>query len=151
MNKFMQSAMRCAARAQGHDDVPIGAVIVRDGKIIARGENRVQKNGDPTAHAEIVAIRAATKKLGKKFLDGCDIYVTLEPCAMCATAISLARIANVIFAAADPKGGAILHNARVFDTDPHLWKPAVTHAADTPHADESAKMLRDFFHRLRRK
>ena len=87
---FMNQAILCAKRAYKHDDVPIGAVIVCDGKIIARGENQVQIKQNPTLHAEIVAINRACKKLGQKFLDNCDIYVTLEPCAMCATAISFA-------------------------------------------------------------
>ena len=86
----MKQAINSAIRAQSHDDVPIGAVIVRDNKIIARGENQVQQKQNPTLHAEIVAINRACRKLGVKFLDNCDIYVTLEPCAMCATAISLA-------------------------------------------------------------
>lgn len=84
---FMTQALNLAKRAAAHDDVPIGAVIVRDGRIIARGENRVQLKKNPTLHAEIVAIERACRKLQQKFLDGCDIYVSLEPCAMCATAI----------------------------------------------------------------
>ena len=110
---FMKQAINSAIRAKNHEDVPIGAVIVRNGEIIARGENMVQKRKNPTLHAEIVAISRACKKLGAKFLDDCDIYVTLEPCAMCATAISLARIRNVYYAAPDIKGGGIVNNARV--------------------------------------
>ena len=144
----MKQALVLAQRAAKHDDVPIGAVIVRDGKIIARGENQVQLKQNPTLHAEIVAINRACKKLGAKFLDDCDIYVSLEPCAMCATAISFARIKNVYFAATDEKGGGITSNARIYETDRHLWKPAVQQAPE--HADESAQMLRDFF-ALRRK
>ena len=141
--KFMKQALISARRAYNHEDVPIGAVIVRDGKIIARGENQVQKKKNPTLHAEIVAINRACKKLGVKFLDDCDIYVSLEPCAMCATAISFARIRNVYFAATDEKGGGITSNARIYDTDRHLWKPNVH---QTPEfADESAELLRDFF------
>lgn len=140
---FMKQALNCATRAKQHDDVPIGAVIVCDGKIIARGENRVQLKHNPTLHAEIVAINRAAKKLNKKFLDDCDIYVTLEPCAMCATAISFARIRHVYFAATDAKGGGILHNARIYDTDRHLWRPQYSHLPE--HADESAQILRDFF------
>ena len=140
---FMKQAINSAIRAQSHDDVPIGAVIVRDNKIIARGENQVQKKQNPTLHAEIVAINRACRKLGVKFLDNCDIYVTLEPCAMCATAISLARIRNIYYAATDEKGGGIAHNARIYDNDRHLWRPNVIH--DTTYAKESAKMLRDFF------
>ena len=103
----MNQAIVLAKRAFLHEDVPIGAVIVRDGKIIARGENQVQLKKNPTLHAEIVAINRACKKLGTKFLDGCDIYVSLEPCAMCATAISFARINNIYYAASDEKGGGI--------------------------------------------
>ena len=117
--KFMKQALLCAQRAYNHDDVPIGAVVVRDGKIIARGENQVQLKQNPTLHAEIVAINRACKKLGQKFLDDCDIYVSLEPCAMCATAISFARIKNVYFAATDEKGGGITSNARIYETDKH--------------------------------
>ena len=145
--KFMNQAILCAHRAMQHDDVPIGAVIVRDGKIIARGENRVQQKQNPTLHAEIVAINRACKKLGTKFLDDCDIYISLEPCAMCATAISFARIKNIYFAATDEKGGGITSNARIFDTDKHLWKPNIHQIPE--YANESAKMLRDFF-RIRR-
>ena len=146
--KFMKQALLCAQRAYNHDDVPIGAVVVRAGKIIARGENQVQLKQNPTLHAEIVAINRACKKLGQKFLDDCDIYVSLEPCAMCATAISFARIKNVYFAATDEKGGGITSNARIYETDKHLWKPTVHHVPE--YADESAKMLREFF-ALRRK
>ena len=141
--KFMKQALILAHRAHSHDDVPIGAVIVRDGKIIARGENRVQLNKNPTQHAEIVAINRACRKLGTKFLDDCDIYVTLEPCAMCATAISFARIRNVYFAAPDEKGGGITSNARIYETDRHLWKPNVHQLPE--YADESAELLREFF------
>lgn len=146
---FMKQTLILAARAAEHGDVPIGAVIVCDGKIIARGENQVQLRHDPTLHAEIVAVRRACKKLGRKFLDDCDIYVSLEPCAMCATAISFARIKNIYFAASDEKGGGITANARIFDTDRHLWKPTVTQMPG--YADASAKLLRDFFAARRKK
>lgn len=146
---FMKQALISARRAYKHDDVPIGAVIVRGGKVIARGENMVQKKKNPTLHAEIVAINRACKKLGTKFLDDCDIYVSLEPCAMCATAISFARIQNVFFAASDEKGGGILSNARVYDTDKHLWLPAVRQLPE--FADESAELLRSFFVARRKK
>lgn len=146
---FMKQTLILARRAAEHGDVPIGAVIVCDGKILARGENQVQLRRDPTLHAEIVAIHRACKKLGRKFLDDCDIYVSLEPCAMCATAISFARIKNIYFAASDEKGGGITSNARVFDTDRHLWKPAVTQMPE--YADTSAEMLRKFFAERRKK
>lgn len=139
----MTQALLSARRAFLHEDVPIGAVIVRDGKIIARGENQVQLKKNPTLHAEIVAINRACKKLGTKFLDDCDIYVSLEPCAMCATAISFARIRNIYFAATDVKGGGITSNARVYNTDKHLWKPKVTQIPE--FADESATLLKEFF------
>lgn len=141
--RFMKQALISAIRAKSHDDVPIGAVIVHNDTIIARGENQVQKKRNPTLHAEIVAINRACKKQGTKFLDDCDIYVTLEPCAMCATAISLARIRHVYYAAPDEKGGGIAHNARIYETDKHLWRPTVTQVPE--YADASAQLLREFF------
>jgi len=146
---FMTQALMLARRAAGHGDVPIGAVIVRDGKIIARGENRVQLKQNPTLHAEIVAINKACKKLGQKFLNDCDIYVSLEPCAMCATAISFARMRTIYFAAPDAKGGGITSNARIFETDRHLWHPAVIQTPE--YANASAQMLRAFFATRRKK
>ena len=145
----MNQAIVLAKKAFEHDDVPIGAIIVHNGKIIARGENQVQMRKNQTLHAEIVAINRACKKLGTKFLDDCDIYVSLEPCAMCATAISFARIKNIYFAATDEKGGGITSNSRIYETDQHLWKPGVHQISE--HADESAQMLRDFFHIRRNK
>lgn len=147
--KFMKQALNSARHAGKNGDVPIGAVIVRDGVVIARGENLVQRKKNPTLHAEIVAINRATRKLGEKFLTDCDIYVSLEPCAMCATAISFARIRNIYFAATDSKGGGITANARVFDTDKHLWKPNVIQMDE--FADESAELLREFFVSRRKK
>lgn len=146
---IMTQVFNLAIHAGENGDVPIGAVIVRDGKIIARGENMVQRRQNPTLHAEIVAINRACKKLGVKFLDDCDIYVSLEPCAMCATAISFARIRNIYFAATDGKGGGITSNARVFDNDRHLWHPGIIQLPE--YADESAKLLRDFFAKRRKK
>ncbi|MFQ6745129.1 MAG: nucleoside deaminase [Alphaproteobacteria bacterium] len=145
---FMNQAFVSARRALTHEDVPIGAVIVRDGKIIARGENQVQLKKNPTLHAEIVAINRVCKKLGTKFLDECDIYITLEPCAMCATAISFARIRNIYFAATDPKGGGITSNAKIYETDRHLWRPNIYQLPE--YATESADLLKSFF-AIRRK
>ena len=145
---FMNQAFLLAKKAQQHGDVPIGVVIVRDGKIIARGENRVQKSKNPTLHAEIVAINKACKKMGAKILDGCDLYVTLEPCSMCATAISFARIQNIYFAATDEKGGGITSNAKIFENDKHLWHPNIIQMDE--YAEKSAKMLKDFFINLRK-
>lgn len=143
----MREAMKCAIRASDHGDVPIGAVIVKNGKIIAKGENRVQKTKNPTAHAEIVAIHSACKKLEQKFLDGCEIYTTLEPCAMCATAISFARIKRVIYAADDPKGGGIKYGAKIYETDNHLFKPQVQE--DDVYSSISSGILKSFFKKLR--
>lgn len=144
----MKQVLNLAARAGTSGDVPIGAVIVRDGKIIARGENLVQRKQNPTLHAEIVAINRACKKLGTKFLDDCDIYISLEPCAMCATAISFARIRNIYFAARDDKGGGITSNARVFENDKHLWHPNIVQLPE--YADASAELLREFFAKRRK-
>jgi tRNA(adenine34) deaminase len=147
----MTQVLNLARHAGKNGDVPIGAVIVCDGKIIARGENLVQRKQNPTLHAEIVAINRACKKLGQKFLDNCDIYVSLEPCAMCATALSFARIRTIYFAATDDKGGGITSNARVFENDKHLWHPNIIQVPE--YADMSAKLLREFFamHRKQQK
>lgn len=139
----MKQVLNLAMRTGASGDVPIAAAIVRNGKIIARGENLVQRKQNPTMHAEIVAINRACKKLGTKFLEDCDIYVSLEPCAMCATAISFARIRTIYFAAPDEKGGGITSNARIFDTDKHLWRPNIVQLPE--YADKSAEMLREFF------
>ena len=144
----MKQVLNLARRAGIAGDVPIGAAIVRDGKIIARGENLVQRKQNPTLHAEIVAINRACRKLGTKFLDDCDIYISLEPCAMCATAISFARIRNIYFAATDEKGGGITSNARVFENDKHLWHPNIVQMSE--YADESAELLREFFAKRRK-
>lgn len=146
--RFMKQALNLAMRAKLHDDVPIGAVIVCNGKIIARGENQVQKKKNPTLHAEIIAINKACKKLGTKFLNDCDIYVTLEPCAMCATAISFARMNTVYYAASDEKGGGIANNSTVYKTDKHLWKPKVIQLPE--YSAASAKLLKDFFYERRK-
>lgn len=145
----MKQAIILANKAKAHEDVPIGAVIVRDGVIISRGENQVQLRKNPTLHAEIVAINRACKKLNTKFLDGCDIYVSLEPCSMCATAISFARIKNIYYAAADIKGGGITSNSKVYETDKHLWKPQVTQIPE--FEKESATLLKEFFAERRKK
>ena len=145
---IMKQVLNLARRAGIAGDVPIGAAIVRDGKIIARGENLVQRKQNPTLHAEIVAINRACRKLGTKFLDDCDIYISLEPCAMCATAISFARIRNIYFAATDEKGGGITSNARVFENDKHLWHPNIVQMPE--YADESAELLHNFFAKRRK-
>jgi tRNA(adenine34) deaminase len=103
---FLRAAIEQAEAAERDGEVPVGAVVVLDGEIIARGNNRVLRDSDPTAHAEIVAMRAAGKLLGNYRLEGCSLYVTLEPCAMCAGAVLHARIARLFYAASDPKAGA---------------------------------------------
>ncbi len=123
-------------------EVPVGAVVVRDGQVVAAAGNNMRGGHDPTAHAEIVALREAGRALGSSRLDGCDLWVTLEPCAMCAGAIGLARIRRLYFAAADPKGGAVVHGPRLFS------QPTCHHAPEIFSGigeAEAAAMLREFF------
>ena len=142
----MRRALDLAAAAAVHDAVPIGAVVVKDGTIVAEAHNGPRECHDPTAHAEILAIRAAAQALGRDRLDGCDLWVTLEPCAMCAGAIVHARIARVYYAAPDPKGGAVEHGARVFDQPTTLHRPEVY--AGLGEAEAGAQ-LRSFFRQRR--
>lgn len=139
---FMRQAIELAANAAGAGEVPVGALVVRDGKVIAIGTNAMRSTSDPTAHAEIVAIRRAAGLLGNQRLDGCDLWVTLEPCAMCAGAISHARIARLYYAAPDPKGGGVEHGARVFAQETCHHRPEIY--AGIGEAQASA-MLRAFF------
>ena len=127
-------------------DVPIGAVVVKDGVVVGEGRNAPRTDHDPTAHAEIAAIRAAAKALGDERLTGCELWVTLEPCAMCAGAIVQARIARLYYAASDPKGGAVEHGARVFEHPQSLHRPEVY--AGMGEA-EAAELLRGFFRERR--
>ncbi len=136
----MQAALDEATRGGAVAEVPVGAVIVRDRAIIAAAHNAPRGGHDPTAHAEVLAIRAAAARLGDERLEGCDLWVTLEPCAMCAGAIQHARIARLYYAAADPKGGAVEHGARVLAHGSH--RPQVFAGIG---ADVAAAMLRDFF------
>ncbi|KAA0252695.1 tRNA adenosine(34) deaminase TadA [Acidobacteria bacterium ACD] len=105
--RFMREALRSARRAPAHRDVPIGAVVVRHGEVVARARNRREAEHDPTAHAEVLVLRRAARKLGSWRLDGCTLYVTLEPCAMCAGAIVLSRLPRLVYGAADPKAGFV--------------------------------------------
>ena len=140
---MMGEALAEARLAVAHDDVPVGAVVVdADGRIVGRGRNRREVDGDPTAHAEVVAIREAAEALGTWRLDGCTLYVTLEPCTMCAGAIVQSRIATLVYGADDAKAGAVVS---LFDTvrDPRLpHTPAVVREV---LAEESSTLLRDFF------
>ncbi len=138
----MQRALDAARAAAGLGEVPIGAVIVKDGKVIAEAHNTPRTDHDPTAHAEILAIRAAAKALGDERLTGCELWVTLEPCAMCAGAIAHARIARLYYAASDPKGGAVEHGARVFEQEQCLHRPEVYSGMGEA---ESAALLKGFF------
>jgi tRNA(adenine34) deaminase len=138
----MQQALAQAQQAASEGEVPIGAVIVKDGVVIAAAHNRPRGLCDPTAHAEILALRAAAKALGQERLEGCDLWVSLEPCAMCAGAIAHARIARVYYAAPDPKGGAVAQGARVFDQPQCLHRPEIYSGMGEA---EAADMLREFF------
>ena len=138
----MQMALSQAQKAADAGEVPIGAVIVRAGEIIASAHNLPRTTCDPTAHAEVLAIRAAAAALGNERLDDCDLWVSLEPCAMCAGAIVHARIARVYYAAPDPKGGAVAHGPRVFDQPTCLHRPEVYFGMGE---GEAAAMLREFF------
>ncbi|MFN0218852.1 MAG: nucleoside deaminase [Hyphomicrobium sp.] len=122
----MERALELARDAASDGEVPVGAVIVGpDGAVLSAERNRMRALNDPTAHAEVQAIRAACAHLGQNRLTGCDLYVTLEPCAMCAAAISLARIRRLYYAASDPKGGGVEHGARVFSQATCHHKPEV--------------------------
>ena len=139
---FMREAIDLATKAAEAGEVPVGALIVKDGSVIAAGVNAMRSASDPTAHAEILAIRRAAELLGNQRLDGCDLWVTLEPCAMCAGAISHARIAQLYYAASDPKSGGVEHGARVFSQDTCHHRPEVY--AGIGEAQASAQ-LRAFF------
>ena len=138
----MRRALDLAAQAAAAGEVPVGAVITRNGAVIAEARNAMRGSTDPTAHAEIMAIRAAGIALGTSRLDGCALWVTLEPCAMCAAAIGLARIATLNFAAADPKGGGVEHGARIFAQPTCHHRPDVLGGIGEA---EAAALLRDFF------
>ena len=138
----MQQALDQARLGESAGEVPIGAVIIKDGTVIAAAHNLPRSLSDPTAHAEILAIRAAAQALGNARLDGCELWVTLEPCPMCAGAISHARIAKLYYAASDPKGGAVEHGARVFEQEQCLHRPEVYSGMGERAA---ADLLRGFF------
>jgi tRNA(adenine34) deaminase len=142
----MALALRQAEAAVAAGEVPIGAVVVKDGAVIAAAHNAPRTLHDPTAHAELLAIRAAAQALGNERLDGCELWVTLEPCAMCAGAIAHARIARLYYGAPDPKGGAVEHGARVFEQDQCLHRPEVYPGIGEA---EAAEMLRGFFRERR--
>lgn len=139
---LMRRALDLAEQAAVDGEVPVGAVITRNGNIIATGANATRSGSDPTAHAEIVAIRAACAELGTDRLTDCDLWVTLEPCAMCGGAIAHARIARLYYAASDPKGGGVEHGARVFAHPTCHHRPEIISGLGEI---ESAALLRSFF------
>jgi tRNA(adenine34) deaminase len=139
---YMRLALREAERVLEHDDVPIGCVVAHEGEVVAAAGNERELRGDPTAHAEVLALREASRVLGGWRLDGAALYVTLEPCAMCAGAIVLARVPRVVYGTADPKAGAA---GSVLDV---LSEPRLNHRPEVAGgllADESAELLRAFF------
>ena len=138
----MRRALELAAEAGVAGDVPVGAVVTRGEAMIAEAGNAMRGSLDPTAHAEMVAIRLAAAALGTSRLDGCTLWVTLEPCAMCAAAISLARLDALRFGAEDPKGGGVLHGPRIFAQPTCHHRPDVLGGIG---GDESADLLRTFF------
>lgn len=138
----MQEALAEARAAAARDEVPVGAVVVRAGQVVARAGNRTRELADPTAHAEILAIREACAALGSERLDGHDLYVTLEPCAMCAAAIAAARIDRLYYGAYDPKSGGVIHGAKVFS---HRQCHHVPDVYDGIAAREAETLLRRFF------
>ena len=139
---FMDDALAEAHSAEAAGEVPVGAVIVRDSVVIARAGNRTLRDRDPTAHCEMLAIRAAAAALGSERLTGCDLYVTLEPCTMCAAAISFARVRRLYYGAADPKGGAVESGVRFFASPTCHHRPEVYSGMGE---SEAAALLRGFF------
>ena len=148
--QMMQRALELALEAAEAGEVPVGAVVcdVASGKVLGEGRNQPVATHDPTAHAEMAAIRAACEAAGNYRLSGAALYVTLEPCAMCAGAISFARIGRLVFAASDEKGGAVVHGPRFFEQPTCHWRPDVSVLEE--FADPAGNLLRGFF-RARRK
>jgi tRNA(adenine34) deaminase len=142
MTDFMEIALIEARAAARRGEVPVGAVLVRDGVILAQAGNQVEACHDPTAHAEILVIRQAAQAAGETRLAGADLYVTLEPCAMCAQAIAFARLRRVYFGAYDPKGGGVEHGARIFALSTCHHRPEVYGGL---RESEAADLLKEFF------
>jgi len=142
MASFMDMALEEARAAGAAGEVPVGCVVVCDGAVVARAGNRTLADADPTAHAELLAIRKAAAALGSERLTACDLYVTLEPCAMCAAAISFARIRRLYYGAADPKGGAVENGVRFFASPTCHHRPEIYGGMA---AAEAAALLKEFF------
>jgi tRNA(adenine34) deaminase len=143
---FMEMALAEALAAGERGEVPVGAVIVRGPEVLAKAGNRTEELNDPTAHAELLVIRAACETVGAPRLPDCDLYVTLEPCAMCAQAIAFARIRRLYYGAADPKGGGVAHGPRIFSQPTCHHRPDIY---DNIDAERAAALLREFFEALR--
>jgi tRNA(adenine34) deaminase len=143
----MRLALDQAAAAAAAGEVPVGAVVVREGAVIAIGRNAMRSRADPTAHAEMDALRSAAAAIGSERLDRCDLWVTLEPCAMCAGAIALARINRLYFAAADPKGGAVINGPRLYAQPTCHHRPEIYSGMGE---EQAGALLRDFFRERRR-
>lgn len=143
-NTLMSAALEEAEKARMRDEVPIGAVLVdaRTGKIVARNSNRTRELSDPTAHAEILVIREQCEKLGVQRIPEYDLYVTLEPCAMCAGAIAFARIRRLVYGASDPKGGGVAHGGKFFEQPTCHHKIDVTSGVES---DACGQVLKEFF------
>ena len=146
MTVFMDMALEQAREAARRGEVPVGCVLVRGEEVIARAGNRTLAERDPTAHAEMIAIRDAAHRLGSERLDGCDVYATLEPCAMCAAALSFARIRRLYYGAADPKGGAVENGVQFFASPSCHHRPEVYGGLAEAAAGE---LLKDFFKQRR--
>jgi tRNA(adenine34) deaminase len=143
----MSLALDAARRAAARGEVPVGAVVTGpDGAMLAAAGNRTEADCDASAHAELLALRARSRRLGSPRLVGCDLWVTLEPCAMCAAAAGLFRVRRIVFGAYDPKGGGVEHGARVFDAAGALHRPEIVGGV---REAEAAALLRVFFERLR--
>lgn len=142
MKTFMEIALEEAKAAAEAGEVPVGAVIVKDGEVLAKSHNHVLRLKDPSAHAELLAIRDAARKLNSERLIDCDLYVTLEPCPMCATAISFARIRRLYYGADDPKGGGVAHGPRIFTHPTCHHRPECYPGLDEERASQ---VLKDFF------
>lgn len=138
----MRRALDLAAEAAAAGEVPVGAVITMDDRIVAEAGNAMRTGNDPTAHAEMVALRAAGSALGTSRLDRATLWVSLEPCPMCAAAAGLARVARIVFAAEDPKGGGVLHGPRIFAQPTCHHRPEILSGIG---GEEAARQLRNFF------
>jgi tRNA(adenine34) deaminase len=144
--RWLGEALREARDAAEAGEVPVGAVVVREGRLLGRGRNRVEALGDPTAHAEVLALGAAAAAAGDWRLDGATLYVTLEPCTMCAGALLLARIGTLVFGASDPRAGAVVSTSRILDGNPYRQPVAVVGGI---LAEPCGQLLQEFFRQRR--